>query len=81
MIDRLSTLTPRERAVLGALMEGLNAEQIAVRMYVSVSTVRTYIRFILMKLGVNTQIAAVAYANRTLLSEQYGTVVESLVAS
>lgn len=57
-------LTPKEREVLLALMEGRSAEQIAELGFVSMSTVRTQIRAILSKLGVNTQLAAVAMAHR-----------------
>lgn len=60
----LGRLTDREAAVLGALIEGLNAEEIATTQYVAVSTVRSHIRSILGKLGVNSQLAAVALARR-----------------
>ncbi len=53
-------LSPREQAVLGRLVAGESAETIAARTYVSVATVRSHIRAILMKLGVNSQLAAVA---------------------
>lgn len=55
-------LTPREQAVLGRLMAGESAESIAERSYVSLATVRSQIRAILSKLGVNSQLAAVALA-------------------
>ena len=55
-------LSPREQQVLASVMEGLSAEAIAERDYVSLSTTRTQIRSILTKLGVNSQIAAVAMA-------------------
>lgn len=55
-------LTAREADVLGGLMGGLNAETIAERAYVSVATVRTQIRGVLTKLGVSSQLAAVALA-------------------
>lgn len=57
-------LTHRERAVLGALVDGLAAEEIAEAHYVSLATVRSQIRGVLQKLGVRSQLAAVAYANR-----------------
>ena len=57
---RLSWLTDRERVVLHHLMEGRSAEEIAPLDYVSVTTVRTQIRHILQKLGVHSQLAAVA---------------------
>lgn len=57
-------LTDRERAVLQAIIDGENAEAIAEQQIVAVSTVRSHIRSILEKLGVNSQLAAVALARR-----------------
>jgi DNA-binding NarL/FixJ family response regulator len=58
-------LTERERAVLLAITSGESADEIAASQFVSVSTVRTHIRSILTKLGVNSQLAAVALATRS----------------
>lgn len=58
---RLST---KERQILGHLMWGRSAEDIARMEYVSLATVRSQIRSILQKLGVNSQLAAVALAQR-----------------
>jgi DNA-binding NarL/FixJ family response regulator len=55
-------LSPREQAVLVRLLAGEPAEIIADRSYVSVATVRSHIRAVLLKLGVNSQLAAVALA-------------------
>ena len=55
-------LSPREQAVLAGLMAGDSAETIAQRSYVSLATVRSQIRGILLKLGVKSQLAAVAMA-------------------
>jgi DNA-binding NarL/FixJ family response regulator len=55
-----TALSPREQAVLGRLVAGESAETIAARTYVSLATVRSHIRAILMKLGVKSQLAAVA---------------------
>ncbi|HWI02299.1 MAG TPA: response regulator transcription factor [Acidimicrobiales bacterium] len=63
--DRLApfdALSPREREVLVHLLAGESAETIAEKTYVSLATVRSHIRAILLKLGVNSQIAAVALA-------------------
>lgn len=57
-------LTPREREVLAALMDGKPAEVIATESFVSLATVRSQIRTILLKLGVNSQLTAVALARR-----------------
>ena len=45
-------------------MEGHCAEDIAKAAFVSISTVRSQIKAILLKLGVNSQLAAVAMARR-----------------
>jgi DNA-binding NarL/FixJ family response regulator len=58
-------LTPREASVLTGMVDGLSAEQIAERDFVSLATVRTQIQAVLRKLGVSTQLAAVAAARRT----------------
>lgn len=56
------TLTQREALVLGALVDGLSAEEIAATNYVALTTVRSQIRAVLRKLGVRSQLAAVAIA-------------------
>ena len=56
------TLTPKERAVLSALAQGQRAETIATDSVVSSATVRSQIRSLLAKLGVNSQLEAVALA-------------------
>jgi DNA-binding NarL/FixJ family response regulator len=55
-------LTPKEASVLMALAEGRSADEIARSSYVSLPTVRTQIRGILVKLGVGSQLAAVGMA-------------------
>lgn len=55
-------LTGREAEVLDGLMRGRSVEQVAAERFVSVTTVRTHVRGILTKLGVGTQLAAVAKA-------------------
>jgi two-component system nitrate/nitrite response regulator NarL len=63
-LERFATLTDREQFVLAELLEGHCAEEIAKTAYVSISTVRSQIKSILLKLGVNSQLAAVALARR-----------------
>ncbi len=58
-------LTARERQVLAALMDGKSAEGIAEESFVSLATIRSQIRSVLMKLGVNSQLGAVALARRS----------------
>ena len=57
-------LSPREQAMLAALVAGESADAIAARTYVSLATIRSQIRSILRKLGVKSQLAAVALARR-----------------
>jgi DNA-binding NarL/FixJ family response regulator len=63
-LEPFKRLTVRECEVLHELMEGLPAETIAQRGYVSLTTVRSHIRAILQKLGVGSQLAAVTMAVR-----------------
>jgi DNA-binding NarL/FixJ family response regulator len=55
-------LSRREAEVLGDLMLGHNVERIAEKSFVSVATVRTQVRSILLKLEVKSQLEAVALA-------------------
>jgi len=57
-------LTERERAVLGLMIEGLNNTQIAGRMSVSPSTIKSHVSNILSKLGVASRTEAVTLALR-----------------
>ena len=63
-LPHFADLTERERVVLAELMEGHCAEEIAHAAFVSISTVRSQIKAILQKLGVSSQLAAVALARR-----------------
>jgi two-component system, NarL family, nitrate/nitrite response regulator NarL len=58
-------LTTREAQVLAALVDGRSAEQIATEAFVSITTVRSQVRSVLSKLGVKSQLAAVALARRS----------------
>jgi LuxR family maltose regulon positive regulatory protein len=58
----VEALTRKEREVLEHLAELLTTEEIAAAMYVSVNTVRTHVRNILRKLGVNSRNGAVRAA-------------------
>jgi DNA-binding CsgD family transcriptional regulator len=61
----LDSLTPAEGDALQGLMTGLTAAQIAARSHRSINTVRSQIRAVLAKLGVQTQLTAVAIAHRS----------------
>ena len=57
-------LTERERDVLALLVEGLNNTQIADRLVVSPSTIKSHVSHILAKLGVASRTEAAALAVR-----------------
>ena len=57
-----TALTPKERVVLTAMTQGQRAEAIAAVAVVSKATVRSQIRGVLAKLGVTSQLEAVALA-------------------
>ena len=57
-------LTHREQQVLHALGQGLSVRHIAESWVLSEATVRTQVRGVLMKLGVTSQLEAVAHATR-----------------
>ena len=57
-------LSPREREVLAGLMEGHGPPELAARHVVSIKTVRTQVQSVLRKLGVRSQLEAVACAHR-----------------
>jgi DNA-binding NarL/FixJ family response regulator len=59
----LSTLTPREREVLGLVAEGKSTRQVATRLGLSVRTVETHISNLYQKLGVQTRVQAVYRAH------------------
>lgn len=68
----LDHLTEREALVLAALIDGLSADEIARENVVALNTVRSQIRAVLNKLGVRSQLAAVAAASthRALLPQR-----------
>jgi DNA-binding NarL/FixJ family response regulator len=56
-------LTGREREILGLLAAGLTNRQIAQRIGIGYSTVRSYVRGVIEKLDVHSEIEAVARAH------------------
>jgi DNA-binding NarL/FixJ family response regulator len=67
---RMSTLTQREQEVLNGIVRGDTAQEIADRLLLSLGTVRTHIRSVLSKLGVSSQLAAVAVAMQWAASKR-----------
>ena len=63
-MEPFERLTQREQQVLQGLIDGKSAEKIAEDAFVSLATVRSQIRAILLKLDVNSQLSAVALARQ-----------------
>jgi DNA-binding NarL/FixJ family response regulator len=61
-LEPFRRLTGREEEVLRHLVDGRSADEIAASSSVAVSTVRSHIKSLLRKLGVGSQLAAVAMA-------------------
>ena len=58
------TLSPRESEVLGLMVEALSNKQIATRLGLSETTVKTHVSALIGKLGVQDRVGAVVYALR-----------------
>jgi DNA-binding NarL/FixJ family response regulator len=70
--DRMALLTPREREVLGCLLEGLRNSEIAKRLDISYRTVEKHVQHILRKLAVSSRLGAVALASEVVEIRQDG---------
>jgi DNA-binding NarL/FixJ family response regulator len=64
--SRISSLTPREREVLGLMYAGSSVAEIAEKFEVATETVRTQVKAVLRKLDVKTQLSAVAMLDDVL---------------
>jgi DNA-binding NarL/FixJ family response regulator len=70
--DRMALLTPREREVLGCLVDGLRNSEIAKRLDISHRTVEKHVHHILHKLSVSSRLGAVALAAEVVEIRQDG---------
>jgi DNA-binding NarL/FixJ family response regulator len=64
--DPLEALSTRERDVLGLIAEGLRNREIAARLVISETTVKTHVRHVLEKLRIRNRAEAAAFAARHL---------------
>jgi DNA-binding NarL/FixJ family response regulator len=60
--EKINSLSPREREILGLLSEGLSGEQAARQLALSSETVRTHVRNAMAKLGATTRAHAIVLA-------------------
>ena len=65
----VARLPPRERQVLQGLADGLNSQQIADRLNISIRTERNHVTNMMTKLGVHSQLEALVFAVRHRIVE------------
>lgn len=68
-VQRITTLSPREREVIKLVGEGLNNKAIADRLFISETTVRHHMTSILSKLDLSSRLELVVFAYRRGLAE------------
>jgi DNA-binding NarL/FixJ family response regulator len=62
--ERLASLTPQERRILGHITDGLTNRQIADEMFLAEKTVKNYVSNLLAKLGMERRTQAAVYGAR-----------------
>ncbi|MGY1436888.1 response regulator [Streptomyces reniochalinae] len=67
--ERLATLTPQERTILGLIGEGLTNRVIGQRLHLAEKTVKNYVSGLLAKLGMERRTQAAAYIARLRASD------------
>jgi two-component system, NarL family, nitrate/nitrite response regulator NarL len=75
-VERLVTLTPREREVLSLLVEGRDPTRIASLLFISPETARTHVQRVLRKLGVHSRLEAITLVATTGLADRLERMVE-----
>jgi DNA-binding NarL/FixJ family response regulator len=70
--DRLGVLTEREREVLALVGQGLNNDEIGTALFLSPTTVRTYVSHAMVKLGARDRAQLVVIAYQTGLASLNG---------
>lgn len=63
-LEKINSLTPREREVITLLSEGLRNKQIGERLFISETTVRHHLSSVFAKLGVSSRFELVMYAQK-----------------
>lgn len=62
--NSMPRLSPREREILILLVEGQSNTEIAAQLYLSLNTIKTHVRNILNKFGVDTRLQVAVLAVR-----------------
>lgn len=62
--QRANRLTPRQTQILQLLADGVSVRDVALRLEITPSTLRTHLQNVLMRLGVHSRVEAIAIAMR-----------------
>jgi two-component system nitrate/nitrite response regulator NarL len=68
-VEKIATLSPREREIISLIGEGLKNQQIAERLFLSETTVRHHLTSIFSKLGVSDRLELIIYAYQRGLAQ------------